>query len=154
MKELPLIEATYIKLANLLDAEFESARTQSDMSATTRIQRQQLVNDSAYFVLAWGQLEAKINDECAKAIARRKSSPSWDIRRAWDAHNENDLRLRFEDRLALLLDRTNVVSDAYRRTVKLYGQRNLVAHGKSLATGIDVPTIIGELYQIASELRT
>ena len=57
-----------------------------------------------------------------------------------------------EDRAALLLDRSNTAGDAYRVTIRLYGQRNQLAHGKSLATGIDVPAMIGELYRIASEL--
>ena len=94
-----------------------------------------------------------INEACVKAITKRKNSVKWEVRRAWDAYNESDLRARFEDRVALVLDRKNVESTAYRDTLKLYGQRKLIAHGKSLATGIDVPAIIGQIYQIASELK-
>jgi hypothetical protein len=39
-----------------------------------------------------------------------------------------------------------------RKTMRLYGQRNRVALGKSLATGIDIPFVISEVYQIISEL--
>ena len=117
-----------------------------------RITKQQRINDSAYFILAWGQLEAQINEECVKAIVRRKDNSNWEMRRAWDSFDEGRLRMRFEDRVALLLDRADSKSAAYRDTINLYGQRNQVAHGKSLATGIDVPAVISQLYQIASEL--
>jgi hypothetical protein len=43
------------------------------------------------------------------------------------------------------LDRSNATSGAYRETIKLYGQRNAIAHGKSLTTAIDVPAIIAQL---------
>lgn len=153
MKDLPAIEAIYTKFANILDKELDQIR-QVDPSGVFRIEEQQRIHDSAYFILAWGQFEAHLNDECVKAITRRKSNPNCEVRRAWDAHNEQSLRLRFEDRAALLLDRRNTASDAYRRTIKLYNQRNAVAHGTSLATGIDVPAVIADLYQIVSEMSS
>ena len=152
MKELPVIEATYMVLATILDDRLELAQNQGDASQMERITKQQRINDSAYFILAWGQLEAQINEECVKAIVRRKDNSNWEMRRAWDSFDEGRLRMRFEDRVALLLDRADSKSAAYRDTINLYGQRNQVAHGKSLATGIDVPAVISQLYQIASEL--
>jgi hypothetical protein len=153
MKDLQAIESVYTKLASELDRELDEARRNSDQSAVDRIQRQHLINDSAYFILVWGQLEAKINELCEKAIRKRLQSSDWHTRRAWDAHDPDNLRAKFEDRAALVLDRNNSKSDAYRKTIRYYGERNRIAHGKSLATGVDVPSVISEVYQIISEMR-
>lgn len=152
MKDLPAIEATYTELATNLDLKLDAARKVGDRAVVEWAEKQQLVNDSAYFILVWGQLEAKINDVCEKAVRQRRSSVTWEARRAWDAHDPDNMRAKFEDRVALVLDRFNTTSNAYKRTIRYYGQRNQVAHGKSLATGIDVPFIIAEAYQIISEL--
>ncbi len=154
MKELPAIEAVYMELATYLARKRDDARQQANQAAVDQIENQRLINDSAYFILVWGQLEAKINDVCEKAIRKRRSSVDWPSRRAWDIHDPDNLRAtKFEDRVALVLDRSNAKSDAYKLTMRYYGERNRVAHGKTLATGIDVPFIITQVYQIISELK-
>lgn len=154
MRELPAIEATYTEIANRFDKQLDDARERNDQQAIDWISRQQQINDSAYFILVWGQLEAKINEACETAIRNRLAGDQWEKRRAWDLHNPDDLRARFEDRAALVLDRRNERGNGYRTTMRYYGQRNMVAHGNSLATGIDVPFVISEIYQIVSEIRT
>ena len=154
MRELPAIEATYTELASELDRKMDEAIQRNDQRAIEWIGQQRQINDSAYFILAWGQLEAKINEACGEAVRQRTHHRDWNVRRAWDLHDPDDLRAKFEDRAALVLDRSNAATDAYRRTIRYYGQRNRVAHGKSLATGIDVPTVIAEIYQISSEITT
>ncbi|HMK89386.1 MAG TPA: hypothetical protein VK446_07115 [Methylocystis sp.] len=153
MNELQAIESTYTQLATDLDRKLDDARQRGSQSAIDWAEKQQLINDSAYFILVWGQLEAKINGVCEKAIRKHRKSVSWRARRAWDAHDPDNIRAKFEDRAALVLDRFNTQSDAYRKTIRYYNQRNQVAHGKSLATGINVPFVITEIYQIISELR-
>lgn len=150
MKDLPAIGAAYEEIAADLDRKLEIAREAANQQAIDWIEKQQIINDSAYFILAWGQLEAKLNDACEAAIRIRLSSADWEIRRAWDSHNPENMRAKLEDRVALVLDRT---TDVYRKVIRYYGERNRVAHGTSLASGIDVPFIIGEFFQIVSELR-
>lgn len=153
MKDLAAITAVYGELATILDAQLAQAEQASNSALVDRIVRKQRIHDSAYFILAWGQLEAEINRAAEQAIRTRRSSIRWEDRRAWDAHDPENMRAKFEDRAALVLDRLNVVSDAYRRTIRYYGWRNGIAHGATLATGIDVPVVIGDLYQIAGEIR-
>ncbi|MBA3447011.1 MAG: hypothetical protein H0T56_05295 [Pseudaminobacter sp.] len=153
MKELPAIEKTYTLIATDLDRELDEARVQGNQQGIEWLENQRQINDSAYFILVWGQLEARINELCETAIRSRVDSTDWDRRRAWDAYNPDDLRIKFEDKAALVLDRTNTAGTGYRKTMNFYGQRNRVAHGKSLATGIDVPFFISEVYQIISEMR-
>ena len=98
-------------------------------------------------------MKREFNELCETAIRNRLSSIDWDRRRAWDSYNPDDLRIKFEDKAALVLDRTNSAGTGYRRTMHYYGHRNRVAHGTSLATGIDVPFVIFEVYQIISEMR-
>lgn len=154
MRELPAIEATYTIIATDLDNKLDAARVANDLQAIDWVSKQQQINDSAYFILVWGQLESKINEICEAAIRNRLASSDWDRRRAWDGYDPDNLRIKFEDKAALVLDRTNAAGTGYRKTMHYYGQRNMVAHGTSLATAIDVPFVISEVYQIISELRS
>lgn len=152
MKELAAIEKTCTQIADEFDRKLNSARQAGKKIEIDWLEHQILVNDLAYFILIWGQLEARINDHCTKAIRKRLNSSNWQSHRAWDAFDPDNLRARFEDRAALVLDRRNIKSEACRRTIRYYGQRNRVAHGNSLAMGIDVQFIITDIYQIVSEL--
>ena len=68
MRDLPLIRSVYVEI----DAHFEAARLDAhgrrDMVAIERIERKQRVNDQAYFVLCWGQLEIAIDETCRRVI--------------------------------------------------------------------------------------
>lgn len=153
MKDLAAITAVYSEFATTLDTQAAQAREAKNAVLVDRITHKRRINDSAYFILIWGQLEAEINRVAELAVRNRRSSIRWEDRRAWDAYDPENMRAKFEDRAALVLDRLNVASDAYRRTIRYYGWRNGIAHGATLATGIDVPAIIGDLYQIAGELQ-
>lgn len=153
MNELAAIEAVDSELASDLDQALERAVLAGDGPAMTRIERKQRINDSAYFILAWGQLEAEINRAAEAAVRTRRASIRWEDRRAWDAHDPDNMRAKFEDRAALVLDRFNATSNAYKRAIRYYGWRNAIAHGTNLATGIDVASTILDLYQIASEIK-
>lgn len=107
MKDLPAIEATYTELATRLDRKLDAAREQGDGAAVAWAEKQQLINDSAYFILVWGQLEVRIDEVCEAAVRQRRDSDDWSLRRAWDAFDPDNLRVRFEDRVALVLDRSN-----------------------------------------------
>lgn len=152
MKDLPAIEATYTELATRLDRKLDAAREQGDGAAVAWAEKQQLINDSAYFILVWGQLEVRIDEVCEAAVRQRRDSDDWSLRRAWDAFDPDNLRVRFEDRSGPRARPIQQESDAYERTLRYYRERNRVAHGRSLATAIDVPFIISDLYPIASEL--
>ncbi len=152
MKELPAIESVYSELASSFERAGADAAIAGDGIEAGRIERKQRINDSAYFILAWGQLEAEINRVATAAVRTRRADIRWEVRRAWDAHDPDTMRAKFEDRAALVLDRFNTTSDVYRRTIRYYGWRNEIAHGTNLATGIDVASIILDLYQIAGEI--
>lgn len=111
--------------------------------------RQQNLNEQAYFVLAWGQLEADIDDACRDAIRLGKSDPDWRQRRAWSVYDEETLRLSFRNRLTLVLDRS---SDEWRRTMEHYQVRSQIAHGDLRHTGINLPTVIKDFRRIQSSL--
>ena len=111
------------------------------------------VHDSAYLLLIWAQFEARVNEAASAAIKRRVDDPDWRFRRAWDAYNPNNMRFRFEDRLALVLDRKNLRGEGFRKAIRLYDARNGIAHGKSLGTAIDIAAIIQDIYQIIGEMR-
>lgn len=153
MRELAAIAAVCSAIASGPTAQLAQAREAADTALIGRIAQKRRINDSASVILAWGQLEAEINRVAELAVRTRRSRIRWGDRRAWDAHDPESMRTRFEDPAARVLHRLNVASDAYRRTIRYSGWRNGIAHGSQLATGIDVPVVIGDLYQIAGEFR-
>ena len=103
MRDLPFIRAIYLEIDAELEAQGATARESGDAVAVNRIELKKRINDQAYFVLCWGQLETVIDEACRTAIRKRQSTGNWAIRRAWDLYNPDDDRgLRFEDRTALV----------------------------------------------------
>ena len=69
------------------EQERHHAAAHADTAGIARIETKQRVNDQAYFVLCWGQLEAEIDQACREAIRRHRNDTSWSVRRAWDLWN-------------------------------------------------------------------
>ena len=149
MSDLDAIAALFQQVDNSL----EDLREQHDAAGETderdRVDRQQKLNEQAYFVLAWGQLEADIDDACRDAIRLGQSREDWRHRRAWSLYDEENPRLSFRNRLTLVLDRS---SDEWQRTLELYDVRNQIAHGDLRYAGINLPTVIEDFYRIQSSL--
>ena len=97
----------------------------------------------------WGKFEADVDKARRDAICLGQSHEYRRQRRAWSLYDSDNPRLRFRNRLMLVVDRT---SDEWRRTVELYQVRNQVAHGDLRSEGIDVPTVIEDFYRIQSSL--
>ena len=136
-----------------VDSSLERLREQHDAAGEADeregVARRQTLNEQAYFVLAWGQLEAEIDDACRDAIRLGKSHVDWRQRRAWSVYDEDNPRLSFRNRLTLVLDRS---SDAWQKTLELYQLRNQIAHGDLRHVGINLPAVIEEFHHIRSSL--
>jgi hypothetical protein len=148
MRELDKIVAAYSSVDAGLEAQRDEARRRGDSKRVTRIEQKQLINDHAYFVLCFGQLEAAVDDACRTTIRSRSADADWGRRRGWDIYNPEDRRLSglsFEDRVALLTDKKAGPRKPYARIVYFYGIRNTAAHGKFEATRIDIPAVAVEL---------
>ncbi len=120
--------------------------------APAPVDQEQSINDQAYFVLAWGQLEADIDEACRDAIRAGQSDEDWRYRRAWSLYNPEDRRLSglsFENRLTLVVERG---SDDWKRTMHLYNVRNQIAHGTLLSGRIDMASVIQDFFRIQSSL--
>ncbi len=156
MRDLPHIESIYVEVDGALDAQRTAAHADGDTAAVQRIESKQRINDQAYFVLCWGQLEMAIDDMCRNAIRRRQSSGNWAIRRAWDLYNPDDDRLsglRFEHRTALVLDQKAGSNSPWAKTMSYYALRNQIAHGTLKAERIDIHEVVQEFFQIQSFLQ-
>ncbi len=155
MQDLAAIAALY----NEIDAYFEQQRAaasaQNDSAGVKRIEEKQRLNDQAYFILCWGQLETTIDEVCREAIRRRKDDPDWNIRRAWDLYNPDDKKLSglsFEERAALVLDRKGGRGSPWAKVMDYYALRNQIAHGTLRSHRIDVPAVVTDFYQTQSAL--
>lgn len=153
MKNAPAILAAY----NISDGHFEQLIEKANRSASpARAQKAteaQILNDQAYFILLWGQLESEIDDRCRAEISKRQQDASWSIRRAWDLYNPADRRLSglaFEERVALLTDKQGGRGSPWAKIMRYYAVRNKIAHGDLSASGIDITIIVHDFYSIAS----
>ena len=152
MSDLQAIAAVYeqidLHLQGLRDRE-EAAGEEGEQD---RVAQEQTINDQAYFVLAWGQLEADIEEACRDAIRDGQSHEDWRYRRAWSLYNPDDRRLSglsFENRLTLVLEKG---SDDWKRTMQLYNVRNQIAHGTLLSDRIDMTSVIQDFFRIRLSL--
>lgn len=152
MKDLLRIEAAWIKLDYALEKELAAASPVEK----TRIFGQQVINDQAYFILSWGQLEIEIDSRCRAAVNRRRHHEDWQIRRGWDLYNPNDSRfsgLPFESRVRLVLDGQAGRGSPFALAIKHYGSRNQIAHGSLQATRIDVSAFVADCFLVQSALH-
>lgn len=150
MTSLEEITALFQKIDNYLEnlREQHDAAGQDDQRKI--VKRQQRLNEQAFYVLAWGQLEASIDDACRNAIDHWKSHPDWRQQRTWRVFHKIGLRrLNFESRLTLVLDKA---SADYRDTVSHHDARSKIAHGEISETPIDFPSVIEKFRHIESLL--
>lgn len=70
MKGLPAIAASYERVDAFLGNLRDSCEASDDVDERDRVAREQELNDQAWFVLAWGQLETEIDDACREPFSR------------------------------------------------------------------------------------
>ena len=150
MRDLQAIVAAYEQLDTHLEGCRSAAATGE--GGRDRIAQMQRINDQAYFVLAWGQFESSVEDACRDAIRSGQAQRDWKSSRVWSLYNPDDRRLsglRFEDRLALVLEKGG---ENWRRAMRHYNLRNQIAHGTLRSERIEVTTVVQEFYLIQSSL--
>lgn len=112
--------------------------------------RKRKINEQAYFLLAWGQVDADITDACGNVIRRGQSQRKWRDRRAWSLYDPDDRRLsglRFASRLMLVLEKDE---GDWKRMIDLYSVRNRIAHGNLVLENFDMKTAAKDLLRIQS----
>ena len=152
MKDLPAIAALYTEVDNFL----QGLRTPASTEGGDVVEQKLRINDQAYFVLAWGQLESAIDDACRRAIERGRNQRDWRQRRPWSLYNPDDRRLsglRFEHRAALVLD-PDTEGREYGLAMRHYSVRNQIAHGTVLPQRIDVTEVVEQFFVIQAALTS
>lgn len=150
------MEALYLEIDNVFEAERRAAVAASDQPKAAKIEVKQRLNDQAYFIFSWGQLETAVDEACRRAIRIRRSSANRANRRAWELYNPDDKRLSgliFENRAALVLDKERGSDCAWKKVMRYYNMRNQIAHGTLLASRIDVTEVVQDFFLIQSELE-
>jgi hypothetical protein len=156
MKSLSQIAALYGEIDGCFEDQRLRAIADGDQAARQRIEEKQLLNDHAYFILCWGQLETEVDDASRAAIRRRQSSANWEMRRGFDFYDPDDRRLSglpFERRAALVLDRAGDPSGSFAKLMSYYETRNRIAHGRVEAKRIDVLAVVADFYVIQSAIK-
>ena len=152
MSDLRTIADLYAEVDDFLEALRDKAIADGATKHRERIEHKQRINDQAYFVLAWGQLEADIVNACRSTIRYAQTHGDWRDRRSWTLYNPDDRRLSglsFENRLTLVLEKG---SENWKKVLQHYSVRNQIAHGRLRSQRIDVSRVIEEFHQIATSL--
>ena len=152
MSDLQAIAAVYEQVDHHLQSLRDTEESAGGEPAPDPVDQERRINDQAFFVLAWGQLEADIEDACRNSIRNGQLHEDWRHRRAWSLYNPDDRRLSglsFENRLTLVLEKG---SEDWKRTMELYNVRNQIAHGALLSARIDMDRVMGDFYRIQSSL--
>ncbi len=151
VSDLQQIANLYKQVDNHLETQWEKEQLADNSSSNVNdaTNRKRIINDQAYFVLAWGQLEADIQEACRSVIRDGQSHCDPHIRRIWTLYDLNDRRFRFEQQLSLVLERGSMY---WSKTLNYYQIRNQVAHGNLRAERIDVSETIEEFFHIQSSL--
>ncbi len=150
MKLLQKLLGYYTAIDGFLESERQTA--QDDTNLESKVEERQRINDQAYFLLCWGQLETELDNCCRNAIRKRKDNPDWTKRRGWDLYNPDEKRLSgisFEERVSLVLDR---MAGEFGRAMHWYHLRNRIAHGGSYENRIDLNAVMAEFYQIQRKI--
>jgi hypothetical protein len=150
LRHLARILAAYAEL----DAALEQERSRAANSV--QIEERQILNDQAYFLLCWGQLENEINVSCREAIRRRRSDLDWHVRRGWDLYNPEEPRLSglsFENRVKLVLDARAGRGSPLARAMAHYEMRNRVAYGQLETRRVNVAAIVAEFHLVQAALH-
>jgi len=153
VSDLQAIAESYQRIDSYLGDLRDGCDAAGEADERDRVAREQELNDQAYFVLAWGQLETDIDEACRAAIRHAQAHEDWRYRRAWSLYNPDDRRisgLSFENRLTLVLEKG---SGEWKRTVQLYSVRNQIAHGTLLSERIDVSSEIQDFFRIRRHWR-
>ena len=150
MNLVPEIRAAYLETETYLLREFNKALDANNSLRQETIRTFRRLNDNAYFVLLWGQLENEINAKFVKFIEDGQAHTDWSERRK--SYNYNIDKTKFDDRLSLLLNKKAGKGSSWAIAMSYYEQRNKIAHGESNRTGIDVTAVIEAFYQVQSTL--
>jgi len=145
---LRTIAETFEKVDRHLAGRRKAGKAAGGKPLPRSIGRKRKINEQAWFLLAWGQLDADITDACRNIIRMGQSQEKWRDRRAWSMHNPDDRRLfglRFASRLMLVLERDN---RDWKRTMELYSTRNRIAHGNLELENFDMRTAANDLLRI------
>jgi hypothetical protein len=141
-----------VAIWEVLDASLEQERVEAenakDAKRAERILDRQRINDHAYFLLCFAQLETHIRKGAETLVNNRRDRTEWSERRSWETYNPG--RLRFDQALMLVADRAG---HTYRRIIGYYETRNLAAHGGFGAARIEVGMVAADFQMLAGRLN-
>ena len=146
MKSFREILRAYLAVDTLLQAEGAAAGTATKKAAWAGNRR---INDQAYFVILFAQLEEKIDASSESLVTKRAQGAGWSSRRPWDTFDPT--RMSFKGRVSLLVDKR---STEYAKIMKYYIIRCDLAHGIVYANmPIVIVTVAADFQALAAKLK-
>ena len=151
MQNLQLIKTAFEEIEDLINAKIGDAFTQKDSVQQDKwIERKDILN-RAFFVLCFGQFEQEVKCNFERARLKRLDNNDWTKRRGWDSDYIRGNRVKFEDRVAMVLDRE--VNNDYGDVMRHYGDRNHAAHGGLHKPIGSVDNLVIDLLRLCGRLQ-
>lgn len=146
MKNFPDIYKAYYDSCSYFARKEANAKTPKSRDKWARKSE---LNDYAYFVLFFSQLEEYVNEQCKKLRLAKLATKSWKKKRLWDTTKLD--RLQFMRKVALL---TKKGQSLYNSINYYYDIRCKIAHGDSSpGMPIYIPNVINEFKSFKKSLK-
>jgi hypothetical protein len=145
MRDIGEIKALYVETDARL-AELEAAAPTEDQKLALQIKR--MINDSAYFLLAFGQFEEAVRTRASEIVVDRMRKPAGE-RSPWDVIDVD--RHDFMGCVALVCEKGH---RDYTTIGEYYRERNRIAHGDWPRETILVPEVLKTLAEMAARFRS
>ena len=148
MKDFVRFLKSYTQADSSLQQKWAGAKSRKSRDEWERLCE---LNDHAYFMVMFAQIEDLINTKFKKAVERsRQGRSKFGRGMALSVELDNLERVSFLNRVACLIDKGGAT---YRDIKELKGKRDDIAHGDTNVTGIVIATMAQKIKQLAGEFR-
>jgi hypothetical protein len=145
------ILATYYDIDTVYALRELKAAKAGHVKKEAGIKEVRKLNDQAYFMILFAQMEDIISKKAERLVRIKKNSlKNWGSRRSWDIINKDIVQVHFKSRLGLLLD---IKGKEFLTISKYYKIRNDIAHKGTTTQSIFMPVVSADIEAITKMLK-
>jgi hypothetical protein len=152
MRHVPAIKATYAWLMQAYQTDTIAALASANpKAAIDKLDEKRDAIDRGIFVLLFGQFEVAVTERFKQVRTARLGNPDWTHRRGWDVPEYGTDKVKFETRLAMVMDKQD---PAYGKILHAYQRRNHCAHGGTTEAVGSIDQLVNDLYTWSRLLKS
>lgn len=143
----------YTEIDDFFGAKEFNARRKDYNRKEESWRRKRFLNEHAYFLFLFTRIEDHIRDVSSRLIIdKQKPLTNWSVKRDWEIFpkEKDSQRLPFMDRVALI---TSKGGSDFNLVKSYYDLRNTIAHGGTISTPVNIPTVISDMERLYRILK-